>query len=167
MTDLSTRDVGVHIQEASDDVRRLVLAIEQDNPSCEVSYLPGVVKIIAPGQLVRVTNGDGDSRFDDDLRISTAVFAGGTAGNVVVDANREEAELLIGGDLEIRVATSEDLAIVLAARLEADDGGPEAELAAPPRDDDERWERTELLELVQHDRLDVRRHLIDGGGRGR
>ena len=47
MTDLSTRDVGVHIQEASDDVRRLVLAIEQDNPSCEVSYLPGVVKIIA------------------------------------------------------------------------------------------------------------------------
>lgn len=52
MTDLSTREVGVHIQEASDDVRRLVLAIEQDNPSCEVSYLPGVVKIIAPGQLV-------------------------------------------------------------------------------------------------------------------
>jgi phenol hydroxylase P2 protein len=46
------RDVGVHIQEVSDDVRLLVGAIEQDNPACKVTYEPGIVKITVPGRLV-------------------------------------------------------------------------------------------------------------------
>lgn len=48
----SVREVGVHIQETSDDIRLLVQAIEKDNPDSTVSYLPGLVKVASPGQLI-------------------------------------------------------------------------------------------------------------------
>ncbi|MGN6606086.1 MAG: MmoB/DmpM family protein [Jatrophihabitans sp.] len=48
----TVRDVGVHVQESGDDIRQIVAAIEQDNPQARVSYLPGIVTITAPGELV-------------------------------------------------------------------------------------------------------------------
>jgi phenol hydroxylase P2 protein len=48
----AVREVGVHIQESSDDIRLVVQAIEEDNPSASVSFLPGIVTIKAPGELV-------------------------------------------------------------------------------------------------------------------
>ncbi|GAA0672038.1 hypothetical protein GCM10009535_59640 [Streptomyces thermocarboxydovorans] len=46
------RKVGVDLQEATEDTRRVVEAIERDNQDATVSYLPGLVKIQAPGRLV-------------------------------------------------------------------------------------------------------------------
>ncbi|MCQ4079130.1 MmoB/DmpM family protein [Streptomyces sp. RB6PN25] len=46
------RKVGVDLQEATEDTRRVVEAIERDNEDATVSYLPGLVKIQAPGRLV-------------------------------------------------------------------------------------------------------------------
>ncbi|MET8249554.1 MmoB/DmpM family protein [Streptomyces sp. NPDC005202] len=46
------RKVGVDLQESTDDTRRVVEAIERDNRDATVSYLPGLVKIQAPGRLV-------------------------------------------------------------------------------------------------------------------
>lgn len=52
MTDVSTREVGVDFQESGEDVRRMVLAIEKDNPGCRVTHQPGLIKLNAPGRLV-------------------------------------------------------------------------------------------------------------------
>ena len=53
MTQSTTaRPVGVQIQESSDDIRLLVSAIEQDNPSATITFLPGLVQISVPGQLI-------------------------------------------------------------------------------------------------------------------
>jgi len=46
------RTVGVDLQQNSDDVRSLVQAIERDNPDATIRYLPGLVKIQSPSQLV-------------------------------------------------------------------------------------------------------------------
>lgn len=45
------RDVGVDLQE-NEDNRALVAAIEADNPGCAVRYIPGLVRVTAPGRLV-------------------------------------------------------------------------------------------------------------------
>ena len=45
------RPVGVDLQEVNDDVYHLVQAIAADNPHAEVTHLPGLVKIMAPGTL--------------------------------------------------------------------------------------------------------------------
>ena len=52
MTEVSTREVGVDLQESGEDVRRMVIAIEKDNPDCRVTHLPGLIKLNAPGRLV-------------------------------------------------------------------------------------------------------------------
>lgn len=52
MSDVSTREVGVDLQESGEDVRRMVQAIERDNPDCRVTHLPGLIKLNAPGRLV-------------------------------------------------------------------------------------------------------------------
>jgi phenol hydroxylase P2 protein len=52
MTASSVRTVGLDLQESSEDTRRVVEAIEQDNDDVVVTQIPGLVKIQAPGQLV-------------------------------------------------------------------------------------------------------------------
>ncbi|PJE13734.1 MAG: monooxygenase [Mycobacterium sp.] len=52
MTGLKAREVGVDLQESGEDVRRMVLAIERDNPECRVIHQPGLIKLYAPGRLV-------------------------------------------------------------------------------------------------------------------
>ena len=49
--DVKGRPVGVDIQE-NEQNRPVVEAIEADNPEATVRYLPGMVRIQAPGQLV-------------------------------------------------------------------------------------------------------------------
>lgn len=46
-----TRTVGVDLQEAGDDTRRVVAAIQQDNPDVQLSHLPGLVRVQTPGEL--------------------------------------------------------------------------------------------------------------------
>jgi phenol hydroxylase P2 protein len=46
------RTVGVDLQEANDDARAVVDAIERDNPDVVVNYMPGLVKITTTGSLV-------------------------------------------------------------------------------------------------------------------
>lgn len=48
----ATREVGVDLQESGEDVRRLVGAIEKDNPGMRVTHLPGLIKVNSPGRLV-------------------------------------------------------------------------------------------------------------------
>lgn len=48
----ATREVGVDLQEAGEDVRRMVNAIEKDNPGMRVQHLPGLIKVFSPGKLV-------------------------------------------------------------------------------------------------------------------
>ena len=45
------RLVGVDLQD-SEDTRALVDAIEEDNPDANLTRMPGIVKIMTPGQLV-------------------------------------------------------------------------------------------------------------------
>lgn len=45
------RNVGVDLQEGNDETRRIVDAIRRDNPEAELSYLPGLVRVQAPGAL--------------------------------------------------------------------------------------------------------------------
>lgn len=52
MAETSTREVGVDLQESGEDVRRMVLAIEKDNPGCRIAHLPGLIKVSAPGRLI-------------------------------------------------------------------------------------------------------------------
>jgi len=52
MTAAGVRKVGVDLQENSEDSRRIIEAIEADNPDCTVTHFPGLIKIQAPGQLV-------------------------------------------------------------------------------------------------------------------
>jgi phenol hydroxylase P2 protein len=52
MTSAAVRTVGVDLQENNDDARAVVDAIERDNTDVVVSYLPGLVKLTSPGQLV-------------------------------------------------------------------------------------------------------------------
>jgi phenol hydroxylase P2 protein len=52
MTAAGTRTVGVDLQASSEDNRRIIEAIEQDNPDCTVSHFPGLIKIQSPGRLV-------------------------------------------------------------------------------------------------------------------
>lgn len=47
-----TREVGVDLQESGEDVRRMVSAIEKDNPGMRVTHLPGLIKVNSPGKLV-------------------------------------------------------------------------------------------------------------------
>lgn len=47
----ATRPVGVDIQE-NEENRGVIEAIEADNPDATVRYLPGLVRISAPGRLV-------------------------------------------------------------------------------------------------------------------
>lgn len=48
----ATREVGVDLQESGEDVRRMVTAIEKDNPGMRVTHLPGLIKVNSPGRLV-------------------------------------------------------------------------------------------------------------------
>ena len=48
----TTREVGVDLQESGEDVRRMVSAIEKDNPGMRVQHLPGLIKVFSPGKLV-------------------------------------------------------------------------------------------------------------------
>ncbi|WP_396905664.1 MmoB/DmpM family protein [Mycolicibacterium phlei] len=48
----TTREVGVDLQESGEDVRRMVTAIEKDNPDMRVTHLPGLIKVNSPGRLV-------------------------------------------------------------------------------------------------------------------
>lgn len=48
----TTREVGVDLQESGEDVRRMVTAIEKDNPGMRVQHLPGLIKVFSPGKLV-------------------------------------------------------------------------------------------------------------------
>jgi len=48
----TTREVGVDLQESGEDVRRMVMAIEKDNPGMRVQHLPGLIKVFSPGKLV-------------------------------------------------------------------------------------------------------------------
>ena len=48
----ATREVGVDLQESGEDVRRMVNAIEKDNPGMRVTHLPGLIKVNSPGKLV-------------------------------------------------------------------------------------------------------------------
>ena len=48
----ATREVGVDLQESGEDVRRMVNAIEKDNPGLRVTHLPGLIKVNSPGKLV-------------------------------------------------------------------------------------------------------------------
>jgi phenol/toluene 2-monooxygenase (NADH) P2/A2 len=48
----TTREVGVDLQESGEDVRRMVSAIEKDNPGMRVTHLPGLIKVNSPGRLV-------------------------------------------------------------------------------------------------------------------
>lgn len=48
----ATREVGVDLQESGEDVRRMVSAIEKDNPGMRVTHLPGLIKVNSPGKLV-------------------------------------------------------------------------------------------------------------------
>lgn len=52
MADSLVREVGVDLQEAGEDVRRMVYAIEKDNPHCRITHQPGLIKLYAPGRLV-------------------------------------------------------------------------------------------------------------------
>jgi len=45
------RDVGVVIQE-SEDTRALVDALRESNSECDVSHIPGLVRITSPGRMV-------------------------------------------------------------------------------------------------------------------
>lgn len=49
---MTTREVGVDLQESGEDVRRMVGAIEKDNPGMRVTHLPGLIKVNSPGRLV-------------------------------------------------------------------------------------------------------------------
>jgi phenol hydroxylase P2 protein len=51
-TSAGVRTVGVDLQQANDDARGVVEAIEMDNPSASIKYLPGLVKITTTGELV-------------------------------------------------------------------------------------------------------------------
>ncbi|BCB89511.1 MmoB/DmpM family protein [Phytohabitans suffuscus] len=46
------RTVGVDLQEAGEDARGVVVAVERDNPGATVTQLPGLVRIQVPGRLV-------------------------------------------------------------------------------------------------------------------
>ncbi len=48
----TAREVGVDLQESGEDVRRMVSAIEKDNPGMRVTHLPGLIKVNSPGKLV-------------------------------------------------------------------------------------------------------------------
>ncbi|WP_328361541.1 MmoB/DmpM family protein [Mycobacterium sp. NBC_00419] len=48
----TAREVGVDLQESGEDVRRMVGAIEKDNPGMRVTHLPGLIKVNSPGKLV-------------------------------------------------------------------------------------------------------------------
>lgn len=48
----TVREVGVDLQESGEDVRRMVSAIEKDNPGMRVQHLPGLIKVFSPGKLV-------------------------------------------------------------------------------------------------------------------
>jgi phenol hydroxylase P2 protein len=51
-TTAPARLVGVDLQEANDDARGVVEAIELDNPGVTVKHIPGLVKITTTGTLV-------------------------------------------------------------------------------------------------------------------
>jgi phenol hydroxylase P2 protein len=51
MSAATTRTVGVDLQE-NEENRRVVDAIERDNPDLVVRHLPGLVKLQAPGRIV-------------------------------------------------------------------------------------------------------------------
>lgn len=50
MSATTTRTVGVDLQE-NEENRRVVEAIEADNPDLVVRHLPGLVKLQAPGRI--------------------------------------------------------------------------------------------------------------------
>lgn len=51
MSTTTSRSVGIDLQETEEN-RKLVEAIEQDNPDLIVRHLPGLVKVQAPGRIV-------------------------------------------------------------------------------------------------------------------
>ncbi|MCW2724900.1 MAG: monooxygenase component MmoB/DmpM [Frankiales bacterium] len=51
-TGTPVKSVGVELQESSDDARMVIEAIQRDNADVVVSYLPGLVKVQSPGELV-------------------------------------------------------------------------------------------------------------------
>ncbi|QDQ98216.1 MmoB/DmpM family protein [Tomitella fengzijianii] len=51
MSDITTRQVGIDLQE-SDDNRAIIDAIREDNPDLTVRRLPGLVKVQCPGRIV-------------------------------------------------------------------------------------------------------------------
>ena len=48
----TTREVGVDLQESGEDFRRMVSAIEKDNPGMRIQHLPGLIKVFSPSRLV-------------------------------------------------------------------------------------------------------------------
>jgi phenol hydroxylase P2 protein len=46
------RPVGFDLQESSDDNRRVVDAIERDNPGATVTAMPGLIRVQCPGRIV-------------------------------------------------------------------------------------------------------------------
>jgi phenol/toluene 2-monooxygenase (NADH) P2/A2 len=52
MTTARTRKVGVDLQDGSDDNRGVVEAIEADNTDVEIGYMPGLIAVRSPTQIV-------------------------------------------------------------------------------------------------------------------
>src|ERR1700753_2501239 len=79
-------------------------------------------------------------RFLREMMVFPYQSADGSATLAVADptddAARRAAQIVLGADVVIRIATSEDLALVLNQRLGEDDVDPNAGLIAQPREDD-------------------------------
>jgi phenol/toluene 2-monooxygenase (NADH) P2/A2 len=52
MTTARTRNVGIDLQESNEDNRRVVEAIEADNTDVVVRYMPGLIEVRSPTQIV-------------------------------------------------------------------------------------------------------------------
>lgn len=79
-------------------------------------------------------------RFLREMMVFPYQSPDGRAALAVVDptddAAQRAAQIVLGAGVEIRIATSEDLALVLNHRLGEDDVDPNAGLVAQPREDD-------------------------------
>jgi general secretion pathway protein E len=79
-------------------------------------------------------------RFLREMMVFPYQSADGSAVLAVADptddAAQRAAQIVLGADVVIRIATSEDLALVLNQRLGEDDVDPNAGLIAQPREDD-------------------------------
>ena len=85
-------------------------------------------------------SGSFSQRFLREMTVFPYQSSDGHATLAVADptdnAAQRAAQIVLGGGVEIRIATSEDLALVLNQRLGEDDVDPNAGLVAQPREDD-------------------------------